>query len=92
MISQTSLRNRSASGALRVCSLMLTHVCSRMLTYAHVCWGMQARAQAPCIVFIDEIDAVGRARGRGGAGSVCSRMLTYAHVCVAKRRAQKYAK
>ena len=53
-------------------------VCSRMLTYAHVCWGMQARAQAPCIVFIDEIDAVGRARGRGGAGSVCSRMLTYA--------------
>ena len=28
----------------------------------------QARAQAPCIVFIDEIDAVGRARGRGGPG------------------------
>lgn len=28
----------------------------------------QARASAPCIVFIDEIDAVGRARGRGGAG------------------------
>jgi len=26
----------------------------------------QARNQAPCIVFIDEIDAVGRARGRGG--------------------------
>jgi AFG3 family protein len=26
----------------------------------------QARASAPCIVFIDEIDAVGRARGRGG--------------------------
>ncbi|KAJ8904458.1 hypothetical protein NDN08_000975 [Rhodosorus marinus] len=26
----------------------------------------QARSQAPCIVFIDEIDAVGRARGRGG--------------------------
>lgn len=26
----------------------------------------QARSNAPCIVFIDEIDAVGRARGRGG--------------------------
>eukprot|EP00184_Porphyridium_aerugineum_P008644 CAMPEP_0184692784 /NCGR_PEP_ID=MMETSP0313-20130426/1107_1 /TAXON_ID=2792 /ORGANISM="Porphyridium aerugineum, Strain SAG 1380-2" /LENGTH=910 /DNA_ID=CAMNT_0027150633 /DNA_START=310 /DNA_END=3042 /DNA_ORIENTATION=- len=26
----------------------------------------QAREAAPCIVFIDEIDAVGRARGRGG--------------------------
>ena len=28
----------------------------------------EARANAPCIVFIDEIDAVGRARGRGGPG------------------------
>ena len=28
----------------------------------------EARANAPCIVFIDEIDAVGRARGRGGFG------------------------
>ena len=26
----------------------------------------QARTNAPCILFIDEIDAVGRARGRGG--------------------------
>ena len=26
----------------------------------------QARANAPCLVFIDEIDAVGRARGKGG--------------------------
>jgi AFG3 family protein len=28
----------------------------------------EARANAPCIVFIDEIDAVGRKRGQGGMG------------------------
>ena len=27
----------------------------------------EARSNAPCIVFIDEIDAVGRERGKGGA-------------------------
>src|SRR5947207_38772 len=28
----------------------------------------QARAKAPCIIFIDELDALGRARGAGGIG------------------------
>ena len=34
------------------------------------CWSclLQAKAKAPCIVFIDEIDAVGRQRGAGMGG------------------------
>ncbi len=30
--------------------------------------GVQAKQKAPCIVFIDEIDAVGRQRGAGMGG------------------------
>ena len=38
----------------------------------------EARANAPCIVFIDEIDAVGRARGKGrGMGNLLSNLLFY---------------
>jgi hypothetical protein len=34
----------------------------------HVCAPLQAKSKAPCIVFIDEIDAVGRQRGAGMGG------------------------
>lgn len=32
----------------------------------HRLFYLQARSQAPSIIFIDEIDAIGRARGKGG--------------------------
>ena len=38
---------------------------------------LQAKAKAPCIVFIDEIDAVGRQRGAGAGGGNDEREQTF---------------
>ncbi len=41
----------------------------------------EARANAPCIIFIDEIDAVGRKRGSGMGGGNDERENTLNQVC-----------
>ena len=41
----------------------------------------QARAQSPSIIFIDEIDAIGRSRGRGRVGGNEERENTLNQVC-----------
>jgi cell division protease FtsH len=41
----------------------------------------QAKAKAPCIIFIDEIDAVGRQRGAGMGGGNDEREQTINQVC-----------
>merc|ERR1711892_1294577 len=42
----------------------------------------QARKNAPCIIFIDEIDAVGRQRGGSGAGGNDEREQTLNQILV----------
>ena len=43
----------------------------------------QATAQAPCLIFIDELDALGKARGAGGPGSNDERDQTLNQLLVA---------
>ncbi len=43
----------------------------------------QAEAQAPCLVFIDEIDAIGKARSAGGSGAADERDQTLNQLLVA---------
>ena len=43
----------------------------------------QARAKAPCLVFIDELDAMGKARGTGGPGNHDERDQTLNQLLVA---------
>lgn len=39
-----------------------------MLIVSRICF-LQAKENAPCLVFVDEIDAVGRSRGTGMGGT-----------------------
>src|SRR5206468_4169305 len=43
----------------------------------------QAEAKAPCLIFIDELDALGKARGAGGAGNHDERDQTLNQLLVA---------
>ena len=50
------------------CCHMLRLVCLFTACCDSLCAVLQAKQKAPCIVFIDEIDAVGRQRGAGMGG------------------------
>ena len=47
------------------------------------CFGSQAKENSPCIVFIDELDAIGRQRGAGMGGGNDEREQTLKLGCAA---------